>query len=139
MIPAIDRLEVLMNAALDRVDKKECTLALALAERMGEVIHALADLAISSDVSPSMRQRASALLFAAWSKVTKLESKQEDRAVTVAKAAARREQFTAKAARLKNEAAEKQRRDNRVKEQKAKRLAEILSQVDKQVGANDGE
>lgn len=133
MIPAIDRLSCLMNVALDRVDKKDGVknLASALAERMPAVIHALADLAISNDVSPSMRARCSTLLFTAWSKVTRLKDRAEVRQEVVAKAAAARESAKARHQRLRNEAAEILQRENRKKERKSKLLAAALSEVSK--------
>lgn len=55
MIPAFDRLQCLMDAALKRVDDKEWQrLADSLAAHLREVAEALAGIAVSDDVSPSM-------------------------------------------------------------------------------------
>jgi len=130
MIPALDRLQCLMDAALKRVDDKEWKrLADSLAAHLHEVTDALAGIAVSDDVSSSMRLRASDLLFRAFSRLTKTDQKISEAVATAERAKARRQQFEAKKHRARADEKGLALRERQQQEKRAKRLADALSQI----------
>ena len=131
IIPALNRLQVLMQAALDKVDSREYpNLKMALAVQMPQVTEALTQIAVSNDASPATRLRAGALLYQVFRTLTKVDQKKSEASAVSDRAKARRESARARTKRLELEAAELHRKEEKRKRVAARKLASVLSTVE---------
>jgi hypothetical protein len=128
VIPALDRLERLIADALARVDMKEYpTLVAVLADRMPAVAEALADMAVSDEVSQSTRLRASTLLYSIFSRCTKSSDKADEAEVAKEEAIARRESAKARRARANLGVEELKAAELKKRIAHGKKVAKLLS------------
>ena len=135
---SLSKIDRLWQDSLARVDSTEYRgIADALAARGSEVLHAMADLSVANGVSPSMRIRAAAIVFAVHARLTKTDQKVTEAETIRERAKARRAQFEAKKHRAKVDLADAKRIADKKAERRSRRLAEALTAVEQQTGGTN--
>jgi hypothetical protein len=99
---SLDRLDVLLQNVLERVaDDKLLSMRDALLPAMPDVIASLRAIISDATTSSSTRLRANEMIVSLFSKVARLEDKEETREEVIAKATARTQEAIARKNRAK--------------------------------------